>query len=40
MLRLALSLALCLFVLTGMALAANFPYPVWSTAADGTVTYG
>ncbi len=39
-LRLALALALCLFVLTGTALAANFPYPVWSTAADGTVTYG
>lgn len=40
MLRLALTLALCLFVLTGTALAANFPYPIWSTAADGTVTYG
>lgn len=39
-LRLALSLVVCLFVLTGAALAANFPYPVWSTAADGTVAYG
>ena len=39
-LRLALSLMICLFVLTGTVLAVNFPYPVWSTAADGTVTYG
>ena len=39
-LRLALSLAFCFFVLTGAAFAANFPFPVWSTAADGTVTYG
>ena len=39
-LRLALSLMICLFVLTGTVLAVNFPYPIWSTAADGTITYG
>ncbi|MBQ8584699.1 MAG: WG repeat-containing protein, partial [Butyricicoccus sp.] len=40
MLRLAIGLVLGLCVLSGTALAANFPYPVWSTAADGAVTYG
>ena len=39
-LRLAVSLAFCLIFLAGAAFAINFPFPVWSTAADGTVTYG
>ena len=29
-----------LLLFTGTSFALNYPYPVWSTAADGTVTYG